>query len=347
MMINDFKIGSGKTFIIAELSANHGGSFETAVKSLEAAKASGADAVKLQTYTADTITINSDNPIFKISGGTLWDGSTYYDLYKAAATPWEWQNELKELADKIGITLFSSPFDKTAVDFLENINVPAYKIASFEINDIPLIKYAASKGKPMILSTGAALKEEIDDAVAACRAAGNNDIVLLKCTSAYPAPYDEANLYMIARMKNDYGCLTGLSDHTLNNAVAVAAAALGASVIEKHFILDKSVEAPDKAFSLDAVEFKEFVNSIRIAEAALGKDDYEISPSSKKGRAFMRSLYAVKDIEKGELFSYNNIGSFRPFAEISPKYMESLAGKAALRPVKAGEPITKDMYNNL
>ncbi len=343
MKIVDFEIGKNKTFIVAELSANHNGSLDTALKTIEAAKRAGADAVKLQTYKADTITLNSNDEIFKIKGGTLWDGLTYYELYDKAHTPWQWHETLKKAADDLGLILFSSPFDKTAVDFLENLNMPAYKIASFEINDIPLIEYTASFGKPVIISTGVASKEEIDDACTACRSQGNNNIILLKCTSSYPAPVNEANLKMIKVMAEDFNCLTGLSDHTLNNTVSVSAVSLGACMVEKHFILDKSIQSPDNVFSLDEKEFKKLVEDIRMTEGAMGEVSYELSPSSIKSRHFMRSLYAVKDIEKGEVFSYNNIGSFRPGYGISPKYLKNIIGKTAKENIKANTPINKNM----
>lgn len=343
MKIADFELGSGKTFIVAELSANHNGDLDLACKTIESAAKAGADAVKIQTYRADTITLNSNSDDFKIKGGTLWDNMTYYELYEKAHTPWQWHEKLQQVAYENGLVFFSSPFDKTAVDYLENLNVPAYKIASFEINDIPLIEYAASFGKPVILSTGAAYKEEIEDAVAACRKVGNNNIILLKCTSSYPAPIDEANLKMIKRMAVDFNCLTGLSDHTLNNTVAIAAVALGACIVEKHFILDKSINSPDKAFSLDEKEFKKLVEDIRTVESAMGNEDYEISEASLKGRSFMRSLYAIKDIEKGEIFSYSNIGSYRPKLGLSPKYTYDVIGKKAKNNIKKYTPINEDL----
>lgn len=343
MKIADFELGKGKTFIVAELSANHNGDLDIACKTIESAAKAGADAVKLQTYRADTITLNSKGDEFVIKGGTLWDNLSYYELYDKAHTPWHWHKKLQQVAYDNGLIFFSSPFDKTAIDFLEELNVPAYKIASFEINDIPLIEYAASKGKPVILSTGVAYKEEIEDAVSACRKVGNNDIILLKCTSSYPAPINEVNIKMIKKLSEDFNCLTGLSDHTLNNAVAITAVAIGACMIEKHFILDKSINSPDNAFSLDEKEFKKLVEDIRVAESAIGKEDYEISKSSLKGRSFMRGLYAIKDIEKDEIFSYSNIGSFRPNLGISPKYTENIIGKKAKVNIKKYTPINEDL----
>ena len=259
--------------------------------------------MKLQTYRADTITLNSNDENFIIKSGSLWDGLTYYQLYDKAHTPWQWHKTLKETAEKSGLILFSSPFDKVAVDFLEELNMPAYKIASFEINDLPLIEYTAKKNKPVIMSTGVASYQEIEDAVNVCRKAGNNDIILLKCTSSYPAPVEDANLLMIKKISEDFNCITGLSDHTLGNITAVTAAALGAKVIEKHFILDKSINSPDAAFSLDEKEFKHFVDDIRTAEKSLGYIDYTINKAVQKNRHFMRSLYVIKDIKKGEKFT--------------------------------------------
>lgn len=345
MKIADFEIGKEKTFIIAELSANHNGSLDLAVKTIEAAARAGADAVKLQTYRADTITLNSDDENFIIKGGSLWDGLTYYQLYDKAYTPWQWHKTLKETADRLGLILFSSPFDKTAVDFLEDLNVPAYKIASFEINDLPLIEYAAKKNKPVIISTGVADFNEIEDAVNVCRNAGNNDIILLKCTSSYPAPIEEANLLMIKKMSEDFNCITGLSDHTLSNITAVTSVALGAKVIEKHFILDKSINSPDSAFSLDEKEFKQLVDDIRTVEKALGKIDYKISLAGQKNRHFMRSLYVIKDIKKGDIFTSENIGSYRPNLGISPKYYNEILGRKAVKDIKANTPLKKELID--
>lgn len=345
MKIADFEIGKEKTFIIAELSANHNGSLDLAVKTIEAAARAGADAVKLQTYRADTITLNSDDENFIIKGGSLWDGLTYYQLYDKAYTPWQWHKTLKETADRLGLILFSSPFDKTAVDFLEDLNVPAYKIASFEINDLPLIEYAAKKNKPVIISTGVADFNEIEDAVNVCRNTGNNDIILLKCTSSYPAPIEEANLLMIKKMSEDFNCITGLSDHTLSNITAVTSVALGAKVIEKHFILDKSINSSDSAFSLDEKEFKQLVDDIRTVEKALGKIDYKISPAGQKNRHFMRSLYVIKDMKKGDIFTSENIGSYRPNLGISPKYYNEILGRKAVKDIKANTPLKKELID--
>ena len=345
MKIADFEIGKDKIFIIAELSANHNGSLEIAVKTIEAAARAGADAVKLQTYRADTITLNSDDENFIIKGGSLWDGLTYYQLYDKAYTPWQWHKTLKEVAEKSGLILFSSPFDKEAVDFLEELNMPAYKIASFEINDLPLIEYTAKKNKPVIISTGVADFNEIQDAVNVCRKAGNNDIILLKCTSSYPAPVEEANLLMIKKLSEDFNCITGLSDHTISNVTAAASAALGAKVIEKHFILDKSINSPDAAFSLDEKEFKSLVDDIRIVEKSLGSIDYTLSPLVEKNRHFMRSLYVIKDMKKGEEFTAENIGSFRPNLGISPKYYNEILGRKAVKDIKANTPLKKELID--
>lgn len=345
MKIADFEIGKDKTFIIAELSANHNSSLEIAVETIKAAAKAGADAVKLQTYRADTITLNSESDEFIIKGGSLWDGLSYYQLYDKAHTPWQWHKTLKDVAEKLGLILFSSPFDKTAVDYLEELNVPAYKIASFEINDLPLIEYVAKKNKPVIISTGVAAYDEIEDAVNTCRKSGNNDIILLKCTSSYPAPIEEANLLMIKKLSEDFNCITGLSDHTLNNVTAIAAVSLGAKVIEKHFILDKSINSPDAAFSLDENEFKKLVDDIRLAEKSLGKIDYSISKLVKQNRHFMRSLYVIKDIAKGDKFTSENIGSFRPNLGISPKYYFDIIGKKAACNIKANTPLKNELID--
>ena len=328
-----------KTFIIAELSANHNHKKEIALESIKAAKEAGADAVKIQTYTADTLTLNCDNKYFQIKQGTLWDGTTLYKLYQQAYTPWEWHKELFDYAKELDIPLFSTPFDKTAVDFLEGLNNPIIKIASFELVDIPLIKYAASKGRPMIMSTGIATYEEIKDAVNACHKAGNTDITLLKCTSSYPAPLNEANLLTIPDMKNKFKCKVGLSDHSSGNIAACTAVALGASVIEKHFIIDRSIGGPDAAFSMTKDEFAEMVKRIRETEECLGKVSYELSEKMKKNRKFSRSLFACKDIKKGEVFTENNIRSVRPGDGCSPKYLPELIGKKSDRDYKFGEPI--------
>jgi len=340
--MNDFLIklfGNKKVFIVAEISANHNQNFDLAVKTIKAMKEAGADAVKLQTYTPDTITINCDNKYFQIKGGTLWDGKTLYDLYKEAYTPWEWQPKLKEIAEDLGMICFSSAFDKTAVDFLEKMDVPAYKVASFEITDIPLIEYIASKGKPVIMSTGIATLSDIEEAVNACRRMGNDQIILLHCVSSYPTQPEEFNLKTMVNLKETFGVEVGLSDHSLTNDAAIASVAMGAKVIEKHFILDRSLGGPDSAFSLEPYEFKSLVVSVRNVEKALGKVDYSLSEKKKKNRQFSRSLFIVKDIKKGEKFTIENVRSIRPGAGLHPKYYEEILGKKAKRNFKKGEPL--------
>jgi pseudaminic acid synthase len=330
-----------KTFIVAELSANHNHDFDLALKTIKAAKDAGADAIKLQTYTPDTMTIDCDNEYFQIKQGTLWDGMTLYELYKQAYTPWEWHKELFKYAYSIGITIFSSPFDKTAVDFLESLNNPIYKIASFEITDIPLIGYAASKMKPMVISTGIATLDEISDAVEVCKNSGNNDITLLKCTSSYPAPLEEANLLTIPDMQKKFDIKVGLSDHSMGNIAAMGAVALGAVVIEKHFILDKNLGGPDASFSMEPGEFVGLVEQIRMLEKALGAVSYELSDKMKASRKFSRSLFAVKDIKNGELFTKDNVKSIRPGDGPSPKYLKEILGKHAVRDIPKGTPLEK------
>ena len=327
------------TFIIAELSANHNHKKEIALESIKAAKEAGADAVKIQTYTADTLTLNCDNEYFQIKQGMLWDGTTLYKLYQQAYTPWEWHQELFDYAKSLDIPLFSTPFDKSAVDFLESLNNPIIKIASFELVDIPLIEYAASKGRPMIMSTGIATLNEIQEAVDACHKAGNEDITLLKCTSSYPAPLNEANLLTIPDLKNRFGCKVGLSDHTAGSIAPCAAVALGAQVIEKHFIMDRSIGGPDAAFSMTKDEFAEMVKRVRETEECLGQVNYKLSDKMKKNRKFARSLFACADIAKGEIFTEKNIRSVRPGDGCSPKYLPELLGKTSDRDYKFGEPI--------
>jgi pseudaminic acid synthase len=326
-------------FIIAELSANHNHKKEIALESIKAAKEAGADAVKIQTYTADTLTLDCDNEHFQIKQGTIWDGTTLYKLYQKAYTPWEWHQELFDYAKKVEIPLFSTPFDKSAVDFLEKLGNPIIKIASFELVDIPLVEYAASKGRPMIMSTGIATLQEIQDAVDACRRVGNNDITLLKCTSSYPAPLNEANLLTIPDMAIRFGCKVGLSDHSTGNVAACTAVALGAQIIEKHFIIDRSIGGPDATFSMTKDEFAEMVKRIRETEESLGTISYELSEKMKANRKFTRSLFACADIALGELFNEQNIRSIRPGDGCSPKYLPQLLGKPAKRAYKLGEPI--------
>ncbi|MGA1824430.1 MAG: pseudaminic acid synthase [bacterium] len=329
-------------FVIAELSANHNQDFARAKKTIKAIQETGADAVKLQTYTPDTITIDCANKYFKIDSGTVWDGRTLYDLYKEAYTPWEWQPELKEYAESLGLLCFSTPFDKTAVDFLETMNVPMYKIASFEITDISLIEYVASKNKPVLISTGIATLADIEEAVNTCKRKNNNDITLLKCTSSYPAPVEEANLLTIPHMKETFKVKVGLSDHTLGDTVALASVALGAQVIEKHIILDRSCGGPDSHFSMEPLEFKKMVEGIRNVEKALGRVTYDLSENVKKSRVFSRSLFVVKDIKKGDIFTEDNIRSIRPGHGLHPKYYNKILGKRALCDLRRGTPLKID-----
>jgi pseudaminic acid synthase len=330
---------SNPVFIIAELSANHLHDFDLAVKTIKAMKEAGADAVKLQTYTPDTITIDCDNEYFQIKQGTLWDGKTLYQLYKEAYTPWEWQPELKKLAEDMGLICFSSPFDKTAVDFLEKMNVPAYKVASFEITDIGLIEYIASKGKPIIISTGIASLVDIEEAINACKRMGNNKIALLKCTSEYPTPLEDVNLRTIPDMIERFGTVVGLSDHTLGISVPIAAVALGAKIIEKHFILDRKLGGPDSAFSLEPEEFRTMVKSVRESEKALGNVIYELTEKIKKSREFSRSLFIVEEMKAGETFTEINIKSIRPGFGLPPKHLSEVLGKKAMKDIKRGTPL--------
>ena len=329
MKIGNFDLKKEGTYIIAELSANHGGKIEIAKETIQAAKEVGANAIKLQTYTADTITLDSDKEDFIIKGGTLWDGKKLYDLYQDAALPWEWHKELFKYARDIGVDIFSSPFDKSAVDFLEQFEPSAYKIASFEITDYELIGYTASKGRPIIISTGIATIDEIQDAVDICRGEGNDEIVLLKCTSAYPAPLDEANLLTIPNLAETFGVVSGFSDHTLGSTAPIAAVTLGAKVIEKHFILDKSIGGADAEFSMDKQEFSQMVKAIRNTEKLLGRVDYSMSEKKENSRQFSRSLYVAKDIKKGEAFTEENIRSVRPGYGMHPKYLKDTLGTVA------------------
>jgi pseudaminic acid synthase len=326
-------------FIIAELSANHNGSLEIALETVRAAKRAGADAIKIQTYTADTITLDCKNSDFLISG-TIWDGKYLHDLYKEAYTPWEWHEAIFEEAKKEGLICFSSPFDFTAVDFLETLNCPIYKIASFEITDIPLIEYVAATGKPIIISTGIAEKQDIQQAIDACLRKGNDNITLLKCTSSYPAPMEEANLNLMVQFKNDFHVNIGLSDHTLGYLAPVIATSLGAKVIEKHFILNHSIGGPDASFSMDENEFKEMVDAVRSTEKALGNSSYELTSKQKEGKVFSRSLYPTCDIQKGDVVTFENIKSVRPGHGLHPKYLKEIIGKSAKRFIPLGDRIT-------
>jgi pseudaminic acid synthase len=334
---------SNKVFIIAELSANHNQSIDIAVQTIRAAKEAGADAIKFQTYTPDTITIDCDNEYFKIKQGTIWDGTTLYKLYQRAFTPWEWQPKLKVMAEKIGLICFSSPFDRTAVDFLEKMNVPAYKIASFEITDLPLIEYVASKGKPVIISTGIATLNDIETAVMTCKNANNEQIALLKCTSEYPTLLEDVNLQTLTDLKDRFEVVVGVSDHTMSMVVPVSSVALGGRIVEKHFILDRSVESPDSKFSLNPKEFKEMVQAVRDTELSLGKVTYELSAKSLKSRELSRSLFIVKSVKKGEVLTAENIKSIRPGFGLPPKYLKEILGKKAAKDIERGTPLNWDL----
>jgi len=342
MKIGNFDLDTDGTYLIAELSANHSGKMKIAKETIKAAKEIGVNAIKLQTYTADTLTLDCDKDDFIIKGGTLWDGKNLYDLYKEACLPWEWHKELFDYAREIGIDIFSSPFDKTAVDFLEQFEPSAYKIASFEITDYELIRYTASKGRPIIISTGIASIDEIQDAVDICRSEGNNDIVLLKCTSAYPAELEDANLLTIPNLAETFGVLSGFSDHTLGMTAPVVATTLGAKVIEKHFILDKSIGGVDADFSLDKEEFAEMVQAVRDTEKLLGKVDYSMTEKKKGSRQFSRSLYIAEDIKKGALFTEKNIRSVRPGYGMHPKYLNDVLGKIAEKDYEFGSQLHID-----
>lgn len=328
-----------KVYIIAEMSANHAGSLERAKEIVHAAKEAGADCIKIQTYTADTLTINCDNKYFHIDNGT-WKGENLYQLYQKAYTPWEWQEELKLEADRIGIDFLSTPFDKTAVDFLENLEVSCFKIASFELIDLPLISYTASKGKPMILSTGMGTEEEIRDAVETIRKTGNNDIVLLKCASAYPAISDEMNLMTIPEMSKKFEVITGLSDHTLGSVSAIAAVAIGAKVIEKHFCISRKIENPDSSFSMEACEFKQMVMDIRATEKALGYPSYGPTSQEEDNLAFRKSIFCVKNISKGEVITEENVRVIRPGYGMKPKEYNNILGMTAKEDIAYGTPLT-------
>lgn len=341
MKIGNSSIGVGNPcFIIAELSANHNGSIDIAIETIKAAKKAGADAIKLQTYTPDTLTIDCDNKHFRIEGGTLWDGKTLYELYGEAYTPWEWHQKLFNVAKEVGLICFSSPFDFTAVDFLEELNVPAYKIASFEIQDIPLIEYTASKGKPIIISTGIAEEIDVQLAVDTCRKVGNNNIILLKCTSSYPAPLELANLNTIPDLKQRFDVEVGFSDHTYGALAPTVAVTLGAKVIEKHFILDKSIGGPDADFSLDVAEFTEMVSKVRDAEKLLGTVSYEISEKVKNNKKFARSLFVCENVKKGEIITKENIRSIRPGYGLHPKYYDEILGETFSQDVERGTPMS-------
>jgi N-acetylneuraminate synthase len=342
--IGDRLIGPGApAYVVAELSANHAQDFNQAVRLVRAAKDAGADAVKLQTYTADTLTLRSDRPEFRVGGGTLWDGRTLYDLYGEAYTPWEWQPRLKAVADEVGLDLFSTPFDPTAVDFLEGMGVPAYKVASFELVDLPLIEKIARTGKPMIMSTGMGTLAEIAEGVEAARRAGAAQIALLKCTSAYPAPAEEVNLRTIPHLAAAFGVPAGLSDHTLGVAVPAAAVALGACIVEKHFTLSRAEPGPDSTFSLEPPEFKAMVEAIRTAEKALGEVHYGLSDREASSRVFRRSLFIVQGIKAGEPFNERNVRSIRPGHGLPPKHLKEVLGRKASRDAAPGTPLSWEL----
>lgn len=332
-------------FIIAEMSANHNMDFDRAVAIMQAAKDAGADAIKIQTYTADTITLDCDEPCFQITQGTLWDGITLHKLYEKANTPWEWQPKLKKLAEEMGLEFFSSPFDFTAVDFLEEMDVPAYKIASFEITDIPLLKKIAKLGKPIILATGIAHLSDIELAMKTCQEAGNDNVILLKCTSAYPAPYEDVNLRTIPSMADTFDCIAGLSDHTMGSAVPGAAVALGAKVIEKHLTLRRADGGADSAFSMEPEEFKEMVDNIRKIELALGKVTYDLTPKAAREREHSRSLFIAQDMKAGDVFTPENLRSVRPAYGLHTKHYEELLGKRIRKDAKTGTPMSWDLVD--
>jgi pseudaminic acid synthase len=348
-MMTEIKIGNrtlGKghpSFIIGELSCNHNGDFQLAVDSVMAMHEAGVDCLKLQTARPDSITIDSRKKDFIIGGGTLWDNKSLFELYTEVYTPWEWHQPLQELAHSLGMEFFSSPFDHDAVEFLEELNVPAYKIASFEITDIPLIEHAASKGKPIIMSTGVARKEDILEAVEACRRVGNDQIILLKCTSSYPTPLEEVNLNTIPLLREKFGVQVGLSDHTIGYVVPMGAVALGAILIEKHFIMDRSIGGPDSAFSMEQTEFEQMIKNVRDVEKAMGVATLELSAKSAKNREFARSLYVVADMAEGDVFSKENIRSIRPVFGLSPRHLNEIIGKKAIKALEKGTPASWDL----
>lgn len=350
-MNKEIKIGKhiisedSPTFVIAEMSANHNMDFDRAVAIMQAARDAGADAVKIQTYTADTITLDCDDPCFQITQGTLWDGTTLHKLYQTAYTPWEWQPKLQKIAEEMGLEFFSSPFDLTAVDFLEEMNVSAYKIASFEINDIPLIKKIAKLGKPIIFATGIARLADIELAMDTCRQEGNENVILLKCTSSYPAPYEDMNLKTIPSMAQTFDCITGLSDHSMGHAVADAAVALGAKVVEKHLTLSRADGGADSAFSMEPAEFKQMVDDIRKIEKALGTVTYDLSPKQTREREHSRSLFVAKDMKAGDVFTAENLRSVRPADGLHTKYYEELLGRKITRDAKLGTPMSWDLVS--
>ena len=343
MKIGDFDFkGNSKTFIVAELSANHNQDIKIAIESIKEAKRIGADAVKIQTYTADTMTIDSKKDDFIIKG-TVWENRVLYDLYKEAYTPWEWHSKLFEIANDIGIIIFSTPFDKSSVDFLEKLDTPAYKIASFEITDIPLIKYVASKKKPVILSTGISNKQDIELALNTIRSEGNNKIILLKCTSSYPSPIEESNLKTITSYSEEFNVIPGLSDHTIGNINPLIAVSLGARFVEKHFILNNNIKGPDSSFSMNSEEFESMISQIRDVEKSLGEITYIPTEKQIHGKSFSRSLYVVKNVKKGDVIMEENVRSIRPGFGLHPKYLPEILGNKFLRDVEKGSRFSKDM----
>jgi len=342
--IGNHHIGRGyPTYIVAEMSANHNQSFDQAIKVIEAAKDAGADAIKLQTYTPDTLTIDCANEYFKIDKGSIWEGRKLYELYREAYTPWEWHPKIKKIATKLKLDLFSTAFDTTAVDFLEKMGLPAYKVASFEIVDMPLIRRIAKTGKPIVMSTGMATLAEIDEAVSTIREAGGNQLALLKCTSAYPSRPEDMNLLTIPHLAEAYGLPTGLSDHTLGTTVPVAAVALGACIVEKHFTLSRSIVGPDSAFSLEPHEFKAMVEAVRTTEKALGRVYYGASENEKQSRIFRRSLFVVQDMKAGETLTARNLRSIRPGHGLHTRYLNVVLGKKAKRKIDRGTPLSWDL----
>ncbi|MBQ8877101.1 MAG: pseudaminic acid synthase [Lachnospiraceae bacterium] len=350
-MNKNFKIGqrciseTSPTFIVAEISANHNQDYSRAVEIIHAAKEAGADAVKLQTYTADTITIDCDDECFQINEGTIWDGTTLYKLYQEAYTPWEWQPKLMEEANKLGLECFSSPFDFSSVDFLEEMKVPAYKIASYEINDIPLIRKIAKLHKPMIFATGIAYPEDIQRALSVCKEEGNEDVILLKCVSSYPTPYEAVNLRVIPTLAKTYDCLAGISDHTMGSIVSAGAIPLGAKMVEKHMTLRRADGGPDSAFSMEPEEFKKMVDEIRILEKALGSSEYVLTDTQKLEHEGSRSLFVVKDIAPGEILTPDNIRSIRPGNGLHTMYYEEILGKKAKGFLKKGTPLAWELID--
>jgi pseudaminic acid synthase len=331
------------TFIIAELSCNHLRDFDLTINTIKAMKEAGADAVKIQTFRPDGVTLDSDKAHFIINQGSIWDGQNFYKLYDTLWMPWEWQPKLKKVVEDLGMEFFSSPFDNSAVDFLEQMGVPAYKVASFEITDIPFIEYIASKGNPVIISTGIATLSDIEDAINACQATNNDQVALLKCTSAYPAPFEEMNLKTIPNLGDTFHTVVGLSDHSPGSTVPVASVALGARIIEKHFILDRNLGGADSTFSMEPDEFKQMVDAVRNTEKALGKITYTLSPKIIKSREFSRSLFAVTDIREGDIFTNENIRSLRPGFGLHPKFIKNLLGRKASHNIEKGTPLNWDI----